>query len=156
MNKQSLRSVYIFPKDRVEIKDWVTYSVLGRTFSQPITAYILSAASMGMLVRSRQECDEILKNRKRFIRNGKKILTWGWSGNQGSIFHKSKPRNEQARQKESRSCLTAFQSCLSKQPAENHDAQSRPLRYLLWEGNYSPLGSSWHIRLLPELFSSNR
>lgn len=71
--------------------------MLGRTFGQPITAYILSAASMGMLVRSRQECDEILKNRKRFIRNGKKILTWGWSGNQSSIFHKSKPRNEQAR-----------------------------------------------------------
>lgn len=58
---------------------------------------MLSGASMGLLVRLRQECDEILKNRKRFIRNGKKFLTWGWSGNQGSIFQKSKPRNKQAR-----------------------------------------------------------
>jgi hypothetical protein len=58
---------------------------------------MLSGASMRMLVRLRQEWDAILKNRKRFIRNGKKILTWGWSGNQGSIFQKSKPRNEQTR-----------------------------------------------------------
>lgn len=50
-----------------------------------------------VLVRLHQECDAILKNRKRLSQNGKKILTWGWSGNQGSIFQKSKARSELAK-----------------------------------------------------------
>lgn len=90
-----------------------------------------------MLVRLRQECDAILKNRKRFCRSGKKILTWGWSGNQGNIFFKrAKPEMNGQKQKRLKGCLTAFLAHLPRQLAEEHRVQNWLVRYLLQERNY--------------------
>lgn len=97
-----------------------------------------------MLVRLRQGRDAILKNRKRFCRSGKKILTRGWSGNQGNFFfQKSKARNERAKAEGIATTAGRKASC------------SKLACAVLITREKLPLGSSWHTRLSPELFSSS-
>lgn len=79
---KSLKNIYIyiyFPKGRAEVRKGL----------MPCSEDSASDSRLSALqCQCGHECDAILKNRKRFGRNGEKVLTWGWSGNQGSLFQK--------------------------------------------------------------------